>query len=104
MVTRAQLAPEDTNEAYDVYDARVDGVQPVLPPACSGTGCQGIPGQAPTFATPSSVTFEGVGNFAPPAEATAPAKPKAKAKLAKCKKGFVRRHGRCVRQARHKKK
>jgi hypothetical protein len=80
-VTRAQLAPEDTNEAYDVYDSRVDGLQPVLPPACSGTGCQGVPAQSPTFATPSSVTFEGVGNFAPPVEATAPVvKPKPKAK------------------------
>jgi hypothetical protein len=77
-VTRAQLAPQDGNENYDLYDARVDGVQQVLPPACSGTGCQGVPGQAPTFATPSSVTFEGVGNYPPPSETTASAKSKAK--------------------------
>jgi hypothetical protein len=102
-VTRAQLSPEDTNEAYDVYDARVDGVQPVLPPACSGTGCQGIPGQAPTFATPSSVTFEGVGNFAPPSEATAPAKPKPKTKPAKCKQG-ARHECKKKRRAKRKKK
>jgi hypothetical protein len=80
VVTRAQLSSDDTNEAYDVYDLRVGGVQPVLPPACSGTGCQGVPATAPTFATPSSVTFEGVGNFAPPPEATVPAKPRAKTK------------------------
>jgi hypothetical protein len=79
-VTRTQLAPEDENENYDLYDARVDGIQPVLPPACSGTGCQGAPASAPTFATPSSVTFAGVGNFAPPAATAAPAKPKAKTK------------------------
>jgi hypothetical protein len=79
-VTRAQLVPGDENENYDLYDARVDGVQQVLPPACSGTGCQGVPGEAPTFATPSSVTFEGVGNYPPPSETTASAKPKAKTK------------------------
>jgi hypothetical protein len=77
-VTRAQLVPEDENENYDLYDARVDGLQRVSPPACSGTGCQGVPASAPTFATPSSVTFEGVGDFAPPAETTAPATPKVK--------------------------
>ena len=43
IVTRAQLAPEDENEAFDVYDARVGGSRPVSPPACTGTGCQGIP-------------------------------------------------------------
>jgi hypothetical protein len=79
-VTRAQLAPEDENENYDVYDARVNGLQRVSPPACTGTGCQGVPATAPTFATPSSVTFEGVGNFPPPAETTVPAKPKVKTK------------------------
>jgi hypothetical protein len=106
-VTRAQLSPQDGNENYDLYDARVDGVQPVLPPACSGTGCQGVPGQAPTFATPSSVTFEGVGNFAPPAETATPAKPKAKskskAKVKRCKRGFVKKSGKCVKRARAKK-
>ncbi len=79
-VTRAQLVAEDGNENYDLYDARVNGIQKVLPPACSGTGCQGVPGQAPTFATPSSVTFEGVGNYPPPGETTTPAKPKPKTK------------------------
>jgi hypothetical protein len=64
-VTAAQLLPQDGNEAVDIYDARVNGV-PVLPTACSGTGCQGPPAPAPPFATPSSVTFNGVGNFPPP--------------------------------------
>ncbi len=63
IITRAQLAPEDGNEAYDLYDARVDGVQPASPPACSGTGCQGVPASPPVFATPPSATFDGVGNF-----------------------------------------
>ena len=66
LVTRAQLVPEDQNEAFDLYDARVGGVKLVTPPQCTGTGCQGVPSPPPTFATPPSVTFDGVGNFAAP--------------------------------------
>jgi hypothetical protein len=64
--TRAKLTLEDQNENFDLYDVRVDGVESVLPPSCTGTGCQGLPAPPPTFATPPSVTFEGVGNFPPP--------------------------------------
>jgi hypothetical protein len=101
IVTRAQLAPEDQNGADDLYDARVGGVRPVSPPACMGTGCQGVPALPPTFATPPSVTFSGVGNFPAPAPATKKAskpktKPKAKAKP--CKRGRVKRGRSCVRK------
>lgn len=65
IVTRQRLAPEDQNEMVDLYDARVDGARPVLPPECVGSGCQGAPAAAPIFATPSSETFNGVGNFPP---------------------------------------
>jgi hypothetical protein len=65
-VTRAKLTPEDGTETDVVYDARVGGVQPPTPPTCTGTGCQGLPPGPPVFATPSSVTFMGVGNFPPP--------------------------------------
>lgn len=65
IATRAQLVPEDQNDNFNLFDARVGGVQPISPSACSGTGCQGVPSAAPIFATPSSVTFNGVGNFAP---------------------------------------
>ena len=44
----------------------------MTPPVCTGTGCQGIPGAPPIFATPSSVTFEGVGNFAAPVKQAGP--------------------------------
>ncbi len=64
-VTRERLVPVDGNESVDLYDARVGGVLSVAPPECSGTGCQGAPAPAPVFATPSSVTFAGVGNFPP---------------------------------------
>jgi hypothetical protein len=71
VVTRAQLVPQDRNEAFDLYDVRVGGGEPVGEPACTGTGCQGVPAPPPTFATPSSVTFEGVGNFPAPKAAAA---------------------------------
>jgi hypothetical protein len=61
--TRSQLLAEDTNEGMDVYDARVGAVQPPQPNQCQGTACQGAPPAPPTFATPSSVTFNGTGNF-----------------------------------------
>ncbi len=66
IITNTQLTPEDQNEDYNVFDARVGGVRPVSSPVCSGTGCQGVPGAPPVFATPSSETFNGVGNYLPP--------------------------------------
>jgi hypothetical protein len=80
IATRAQLTPEDHNDAFNLFDARVGGVQPVTEPLCTGTGCQGVPAPPPVFATPSSVTFSGVGNFPPPTEAAPVAKSKPKAK------------------------
>ena len=97
IVTRAQFVPQDRGELFHLYDARVGGVQPLSPPACSGTGCQGVPSAPPLFATPPSVTFNGVGNF--PAPAPPPAvKAKPKSKPAKCKKGFVKKKGKCVKK------
>jgi hypothetical protein len=60
------LSEIDGNENVDLYDARVDGVEAVSAPVCSGTSCQGVPAPSPVFATPASVTFSGVGNFPPP--------------------------------------
>jgi hypothetical protein len=107
IVSRAQLTPEDHNETYNVFDARVGGAEPVLPPACSGTGCQGVPATAPTFATPASVTFNGVGNYPAGAAETNPtATPKAKAKAKPCRKGYARKKSRCtkLKKARAKRK
>jgi hypothetical protein len=106
IVTRAQLAAADQNENLDLYDVRADGVQPVSPPACTGAGCQGVPPAPPTFATPSSVTFNGVGNF-PPAKTSAKTKSKEPTKaqrLAKalkvCAKKPKRKRAACRKQAR----
>jgi hypothetical protein len=108
IVSRAQLLPQDRGEDELVYDARVDGVQPPAESACSGTGCQGVPPASPMFATPSSVTFSGAGNFAPPASKPA-VTPKSKRltrvqKLAKalklCTKESKRKRAACEKQAR----
>jgi hypothetical protein len=97
--TRNSLVPEDKNDYVDVYDAHV-GARPVSPPLCSGTGCQGVPPAAPIFATPSSVTFNGVGNF----ETGPTTVVKPKAKPAKCTKGKKRSHGKCVKSKSKKKR
>jgi hypothetical protein len=103
ITTRAKLVPQDRNDNIDLYDVRVDGVKPLTAPACSGSGCQGVPPAPPIFATPSSVTFNGVGNFPPPGPSK-PVKPKAKSKPAKCKRGQVRKKQMCVKKYRAKAK
>jgi Tol biopolymer transport system component len=100
IVTRAKLVETDEDELFDLYDARVNGAVPVVPPECTGTGCQGIPSAPPIFATPSSVTFGGVGNFAAPAkEAKAKPKPKPKKKSKHKKKKGKSKAGKSARKA-----
>jgi hypothetical protein len=92
------------DDKVHVYDVRVEGGFPGGALACTGTGCQGVPLAPPAFATPSSVTFSGLGNFSP----QPPGKPKVETrarKLAKALKDCRRKHNRhkrvaCERQAR----
>jgi DNA-binding beta-propeller fold protein YncE len=90
IATRAQLVPEDQNGNFNLFDARVGGVQPPSPAAtCSGVGCQGALPAPPVFTAPASVTFAGVGNLAssPGASVKPRSKPLTKAqKLAKALK------------------
>ncbi|HXB65192.1 MAG TPA: hypothetical protein VNV42_09995 [Solirubrobacteraceae bacterium] len=112
IITRSRLVPEDEDENFNVFDARVGGAQPPVPASCSGTGCQGIPSSPPVFATPSSQTYNGVGNFsASTGPAAAPklkikAKSGRKAKRKRKAKGGKRRgakaRGGKARRARHK--
>jgi hypothetical protein len=89
----SQLVRQDLDQKPDIYDARVDGGFAEEPAtACTGTGCQGAPSAPPVFATPASVTFEGVGNFSPPTQVAV----KPKRKTVKCVKGKKPSHGRCV--------
>ncbi len=100
------LVPQDNQEGQIViYDARVGGGFAELssPPACTtADACRiPVPPQPSIYGAPASQTFSGVGNLVPPA-----AKPKAKpkAKPAKCKKGFVKKKGKCVRKTAKKAK
>jgi hypothetical protein len=57
-----------------------------------------VPPAPPVFATPSSVTFNGVGNFPAPPAPTRSVPPK------KCKRGLVKKHDRCVKVKAKKKR
>jgi hypothetical protein len=92
--TRAALVASDEDAKTDLYDARENGGFPETSLACTGTGCQGVPPAPPVFATPSSVTFDGAGNFPPPPLGAI--KPNPKSKSVKCRRGFVKKHGKCV--------
>ena len=100
--TTSRLVGEDYDNGYDVYDAHVCGAEgvpcrtaPVAPPPCdSGDSCKAAPSPQPELFGPApSATFNGAGNVTPePAKPAA--KPKAKPKV--CKRGFVKKHNKCV--------
>ncbi len=95
--SRANLVPQAIDESVAMYDARVDGGFPELATACTGTGCQGVPPAPPIFATPSSVTYAGVGNF----EAQRAAGRQATStRSVKCRKAETRKGSKCVKKRR----
>ncbi len=87
--TSRRLVAQDKDELVDLYDARVEGgiaAQEAVPPTpCRGEECSEPPAGAPAGATPRSPGAAGA-NVVP---------------RSPCKRGFVRKHGRCVH--RHKK-
>ncbi len=93
--SRANLAPQAIDESVAMYDARVNGGFPERATACTGTGCQGVPSAPPIFATPSSVTYAGVGNFEPQ---PTPAHKATSTRSVKCKKGEIRKGAKCVKK------
>lgn len=83
--TSDQLVAQDKDKLVDIYDARVDGgiaaQEAMTLPSCgSEMECRPSVGEAPTGATPASPSAKGV-NVKP---------------VAHCRKGKVRRHGRCL--------
>jgi hypothetical protein len=107
-VTSSQLTAQDFDTAEDVYDAHECSTSvpctplPVAPPPCdTGDSCKAAPAPQPSiYGAPASATFNGAGNVV----STAP-EPRAKPKKAvKCKRGAVRKHGRCVKSPKKKRK
>jgi WD40-like Beta Propeller Repeat len=115
-LTLARLAPQDYDEAYDIYDAHectsAAPCYPVAtpPPPCEDeSSCRApAPAQPALYGAPASATFSGAGNFTP---TVVPAKPTPRAltraqKLAKalrtCRKERSRTSRmRCEKQAKH---
>jgi hypothetical protein len=86
-ITREQLVPEDQDEQLDIYDARVGGGFEDTPETpCVGKGCKNPVSNAPSVGG-ASIEFRGPRNPNP--------------KPPSCKRGFVRKHGKCVKK--HKK-
>jgi hypothetical protein len=71
-LTRAQLLPQDGNDNFDVYDARVEGVLAPTPSGCGAGGCASpappapSPLVAPEDSAPASFTFSGPGDLSSP--------------------------------------
>lgn len=109
--TDQQLAPGDTDGAYDLYDARVNGgiPSPPQPPECLGDGCLSVP-PAPVDVTPGSLTFSGAGNLpgvvTPPPPVAVAVKPANAAALKRamraCARRPRRRRGVCEARARRR--
>ena len=88
--TDQSLVKQDKDEElYDVYDARVEGgiaaqnAVPVVP--CEGEACLGAGTSAPNAQARGTATFNGPGN------------------PVQCKKGFVKKNGKCVKKQKKKK-
>ncbi len=89
LATREQLAPSDTDELVDVYDARVDGglpAPPAPPPPCHAGECQEPLDLPPSFPAPLSASFTGSGNLPPPQPVKLTRKQLLSRVLAKCRK------------------
>jgi hypothetical protein len=81
--TRERLVGWDTNGNYDIYDAREGGgfPEPSPQPVCQGEGCKAPPTGAPASPAPATPHIQNPGN---------------KVEQPKCRKGSVRKRGRCT--------
>jgi hypothetical protein len=106
--TAEGLVPGDTDEGYDIYDARIPRPGDQLPPSavpCEGSVCQGPPSVPQLLAPPASETFAGEGNVpqaAPPGHSAPKSLTRAQ-KLARAMRACKSRKGRkrkeCKRRA-----
>jgi hypothetical protein len=89
-VTNESLVPEDHGQAVDLYDARVEGARPPIPATpCEGENCRAQTPAHSAGRTPATSTVSAPGTPQPPL---------------KCKKGFVKKRGKCVKQKSRKRK
>jgi hypothetical protein len=88
-VTGDRLVGSDQDSYSDLYDARVGGgfPEPPAPAPCEGESCRGEGSHAPAGSGAGTSVFQGPGNPAPK----------------HCRKGFVLRHGKCVKKKHHRK-
>ncbi len=92
MATSEPLVPTDRDQLYDLYDLRTDGglagqfALPATP--CENEGCKSPAVQPNAPASAGTSSFVGPGN---------------QTKSAKCKKGYVKSHGKCVKKKQKKK-
>ena len=114
-LTSAKLAPQDYDNALDVYDAHECFAAvpcyppaPVSPPACTtGDACKAAPTpQPPIFGSPSSATFAGAGNVASGSPAVGSRSLTRTQRLARalaaCRRKRHRQRGVCERGARRR--
>jgi hypothetical protein len=108
-LTLQSLLHADTRTGYDIYDARVGGgfasqSEPVVPPACEALeACRSPLSEPPAEFSAASAALVGAGNLAAAPQQPAAPKAKPKSKPAKCKRGFVKKKGKCVNQKPRKK-
>jgi hypothetical protein len=106
IATADQLVPADTDAREDVYDVRVGGGFPVagVQSVCeSADSCRAsVSAQPGLFGAPASQAFSGPGNHAAPVAAPVLKISQPRVKPAKCRKGFVKQRGRCVKRKRRK--
>jgi sugar lactone lactonase YvrE len=98
IATRSQLSGWDTNQNYDVYDAREAGGFPGPPTErtpCEGEACKPPANLAPSAAPPGTPDFQGPGNVA-----QKPSKPR-KPHKAKKHKPKPKRHAKKQHRASH---
>jgi hypothetical protein len=112
-LTTAKLAPQDFDNAFDIYDAHeCTSSSPCIappgqsPPACeTAEACRGVQAPQPgIFGPPPSATFKGQGNLTPAAPVVVKKVPK---KAVKCGKGLVKKKVKnketCVKKPKKKK-
>lgn len=93
------LVPEAAGTQQTLYDAREAGgfPAPTLEPGCLGETCRGSVGAAHQSQSPESASEAGGGNLAP-ASSPPPVKPKARRKTKPCRRGLIRKGGKCVKR------